>query len=894
MLGSSVFCLFVKLTVAFGVLGADAAKNLPLSMLEEQPAGTEVANVVEEAHLDRQFKPRILKQLRYRFLSRPDTSFQIADKTGVISTSGKIDRDEMCPSQEHCRVELDVAIHPVQYLEIIKVNIEIEDINDNQPQFPTEVISHQILESAAPNTTLVIPSAQDPDSPKLGVQNYLLAPGDATSKFRLDIRRKSGGALDVRLVLTGHLDRERQDLYKMTIVAYDGGRPERSGTVAVTVVVLDANDNDPKFDKSTYEVAIKENAPLHRAIIQVHATDPDLGLNGELVYSLFGPTRTEFGHLFGINNMTGEIYVHGTIDYEKTPVYHLGVIAKDRGPDSLPADATVIVRVEDVNDHAPEITVNTLTKAGATEAEIAENAVWNTFVAHITVEDKDTGKNGQFNCTLNDQMFTLMHMYDGEYKILTASLLDREDRSKYNLVIRCQDGGAQSQAAITHLQVIVTDVNDHTPVFGQLAYTAKLIENNFVGAFIADVNATDLDIGENAAIQYVLPQEMAHLFHIDPITGRITAAKSLDHEKMDYIHFPVIARDNGSPPLSAEATVHVHVENVNDEGPQFEQSQYTFRVFEGKPLRSVIGTVSATDADKPPYNMFTYKLMSGGAITDLFAVEPKTGKVINQHILDRETQDEYYLIVVAEDEGALIGTASIIVQVEDRNDNPPRFRFPTSNNNTVYLSNRVPIGSVIGTVRADDPDLGENGEIVFDVSSGNEDHFFELEPRTGEVKVREALSLVDHEVFILEVMASDLGHPQKSLRQSLYIVVNSSIPYFQEQSGGLSQWVSDNYLLVIIAGCTLGIVIVILAIIAAIVVRHMMAKRDLGQSYNCRTEALKAQAKKKESEQMHRGSDDEANEKTKLKLDLEGCPNKSTWNSLDRKPPQVSGLRKMR
>lgn len=880
------FVVYGTLLVACVHAQPDGGSHLILK--EEQPAGTFVGNIIEEAHLDARFPPDILAELTFSFLSTPDSNFVIEEATGIIRTSDRIDREAICASREECVLKFNIAIKPIQYLDIIKVNVEIVDVNDNWPLFPAPVISHQILESAAPNTTLVIPNAQDPDSPEFGVQRYRLVTSD--NKFRLDVRRKRDGNMDVRLVLSGRLDRETKDLYKVQIIAYDGGEPEQSGTVDVTITVLDANDNDPKFDNATYEVSIHEDIALHKTIVQVHATDPDLGLNGELVYSLFGQTQADFGHLFGINNMTGEIFVKGTIDYEQFSVYHLAVVAKDRGPDSLPADATVIVRVRDVNDHAPEITVNTLTAAGTTLAEIAEDAVWNTFVAHITVEDQDQGKNGQFNCTLNDQMFELRHMYEGEYKILTASLLDREDRSEYDLVIQCKDGGRPRNVAVTHLKVIVMDVNDHTPMFDQLTYTAKLIENNFVGAYITNVNATDMDIGKNAEIRYSVPREIAHLFNMNPITGRITAAQSLDHEKLDYISFPVIAQDNGSPPRSAEATVHVTVENVNDDEPKFGQSLYTFKVFEREPLGTVIGTVSASDADKPPYNIFSYHLLPGGNMADLFAVEPKTGNIVNQHLLDRETQDEYYLIIVAEDEGAspLTGTASVIIHIEDRNDNAPKFTWPTPHNNTVYLSNRVPVGEVIATVNANDPDIGENGQVRFDVTSGNEKHFFELDPATGEVSLRETVIRLDYEVFVMEVTAADLGKPHKSLRQSMFIVVNSSIPYMHGSGNGLSGWLKDNYLVVTIAACTLGIVIVIIAIILAIVCRHMMAKRDLGQSYNCRTEALKALAKKREEEQAHGNSDDEVNEKTKLKLDLEGYQSKGTWNSLDRKPAQVS------
>ena len=511
---------------------------------------------------------------------------------------------------------------------------------------------------------------------------------------------------------------------------------------------------------------------------------------------------------------------------------------------------TATVRVLDANDHTPEITMNTLSAASTRKAEIAENASPNTFVAHITVIDKDTGRNGQVHCTLNNQMFVLKNRSDGEYKILTAHPLDREKCDLYKISIQCQDGGKTPKMAVLVLDVIVTDVNDHTPMFDQLTYVAHIMENNCVGAHITHVHASDLDMGQNAEIRYGIGRDKARLFNMNPITGRITVAQSLDHEEMEYIRLRIIAHDKGSPPFSAAATVHVNVENVNDEAPTFEQTVYTFHVFEDESLGAVIGTVSATDLDSPPYNKFSYKLLPRGNITDLFAVQPQTGDIIIQHMLDREAQDEYLLTVVAEDEGPspLSSMASVIVHVEDINDNPPVFTFPISHNNTVRLSNRVPIGEIIAIVRANDLDLAQNGEVVFNFYAGNEDYFFELEPCSGALRVNESLVMIDYEVFNMEVVAADIGKPQRSLRQDLKIIVNSSIPYMQESRGGLSQWLSDNDLHAMIAGCTLGIGIATVAIIA-IVVRCMMAKRKMYGSYNCRTEALKALANIREEEQ---------------------------------------------
>ena len=71
-------------------------------------------------------------------------------------------------------MKLGVAVQPDPYFEIIPIRVEIIDVNDNWPLFPARVVSHQILESAAPGTSLVVPVADDPDSPMFSVKEYTM------------------------------------------------------------------------------------------------------------------------------------------------------------------------------------------------------------------------------------------------------------------------------------------------------------------------------------------------------------------------------------------------------------------------------------------------------------------------------------------------------------------------------------------------------------------------------------------------------------------------------------------------------------------------------------------------------------------------------------------------
>ena len=174
--------------------------------------------------------------------------------------------------------------------QLIKVIFQIIDINDNAPRFPKQRSSESISEAILPGMLFPIQPATDIDSPEYGIVRYKLSPESRTFELKADSRE--GGDFDLHLMLLERLDRERLDFYQLTVTAYDGGTPAKSGTVVYHVDVLDANDNVPRFLNGTYEVVVEENAPPQRSLLSIRAVDADLGRNGEISYA-FSPRTLE-------------------------------------------------------------------------------------------------------------------------------------------------------------------------------------------------------------------------------------------------------------------------------------------------------------------------------------------------------------------------------------------------------------------------------------------------------------------------------------------------------------------------------------------------------------------------------------------------------------------------
>ena len=749
-----------------------AQETLSYTILEEPELFTLVGNVKSDGNLGERYTVEELNKVM--FISSSNPYFTLDMSYGDIFTTARIDREDICPvAVEHvkCALNLNVTaliLDDFRLLEIIKISIELADLNDHFPQFPEPEVTLNVSQSAIPGTSFVIPAASDLDSREYGIKRYELLPVD--SKFDLDMHNNVDESLELRLILKEVLDQEEQGYYDMKVVAYDSGQPPKAGSMNIHVEVQGTN-NKPVFTNATYEVSVYENIPIGSTILQVRASQVKS-------YSFSKRTNGNLGHLFGIRSDTGEIYIKGELDHEESLIYHLWVLGYGQEPDSTPAQVEVIVKLMDRNDHSPQITINTLAASGTDTAEITENARPGTFVAHMTVIDEDADENGEFTCSLRNDHFALEEIYPGEYKIINVITLDREMIERYDIQITCRDNGTPPQFSTKNLQVVVLDLNDHWPIFQQEMYHATIVENNLVDAFLLNVNARDLDIGQNADIRYILDDAVTNLLTIGEKSGRITAKVPFDHEEMEELSFTVIAMDHGNPALSSRASVIITIQDTNDEKPVFTQESYSFDIGENIAPGSLVGVVSAVDLDSELYNQLEFSLVPTHASVNSFTIQPNTGEIRTSVDLDREERAEYSLIVAAVDLGypAMSSTAGVLIHIQDTNRYAPKFVYPSADDNTIEMSNLVQPGYEVTQVIATDKDIGVNGALTYGFFKGNEGGYFHIESLSGSITVAQSLEQIDSKQFELVIVARDQGMPQKSVLTILNINVSQEIP----------------------------------------------------------------------------------------------------------------------
>ena len=771
-------CVYLLLLRA-EVAGQDEAENqLQYVINEESRPSVFVGNIPEDANLQDQVPSDAYSQLTYSILSSSSPHarhFSLGESDGILRIASRIDRDNVtfCYQKVACKIKLDVAVQPRQYFQIIKVTVIVEDINDNPPEFLESHFQRSIAENTSPGASFTIPTADDPDSPRNGVKRYELVSG--SEEFDLKVTNSTDGSMDLHLVLRAEVDREQRELYRVIVAAYDGGVPPNMGTLTADIIIQDVNDNYPVFDNETYNVVVSENVAVNQVVVRVHAKDPDMGLNGQIVYSFSTKTQQRLGQVFAIHNASGEITLKQPLRYQDGSSYTLSVTARDRNPESLTTLAKVIIHVQDVNDNPPQITVNALTSSGS--VEISEGVEPESLVAHISVADPDSGPGGEFSCYIDSPKFTTQQLYGGiEYKVVTSDYFDREKIDSYDLNFICNDLGDPPLTSTVQISVTVLDENDNAPVFSQNTYTAILKENNDIGAHITTVTATDLDLMDNGEIEYRALGDANSLITINPETGDITARMSFDYENNQRLELPIIAVDHGQPPLTGTATLIISFTDEDDSKPEFTQSQFTFEIPENQPMGTEVGQVTATDADSVPYNDFTYFLSPTEEAYNSFVLDEQNGKLFTKKSLDRETQSHYHFVVKAVSKSLPLKTSATVVNIllTDVNDHFPYCTFPAIKNNTAYIIKTMELGEKITVLNCSDDDVGTNGNLKYRFLTNTQDHLFGIKENTGIIFAKSEFKEIKEETFTVMVQVSDSADPPKVIDVTLNLVVNKS------------------------------------------------------------------------------------------------------------------------
>lgn len=394
--------------------------------------------------------------------------FSVDPKSGEIHVKGDVDYEKA--TAYHITVQARDGGSPAMEGSC-NVIVDIIDVNDNAPEVTLTSLTSPIREDSAPDTVIALISARDLDSGVNGEVTLTVQPG-------LPFKLNSAFGTHYSLITAGNLDRETVPEYTVLIKATDAGSPRLSSQTTFVVKLSDVNDNAPIFSQPSYSLDIPENNALSAPIATVSATDPDLGDNARISYSIL-PSMVQGSPISSyvyINPESGHIYSMRSLDHEQLNAFRIEVQARDAGVPPRTANVTVHVFVVDVNDNAPVIVHPSYPKDKQLQLTVPPSAGPGHLINKLVGVDADSGHNAWLFYSIapgpNAGMFRV-GAHTGELRT-AHKWAEEEGGSSYDITIIIQDNGEPPKSTSVNITVTVDEkstVNNpptnprHTPFY---------------------------------------------------------------------------------------------------------------------------------------------------------------------------------------------------------------------------------------------------------------------------------------------------------------------------------------------------------------------------------------------------------------------------------------------
>ncbi|XP_053532603.1 B-cadherin isoform X4 [Ictalurus punctatus] len=674
--------------------------------------------------------------------------FTVDKTTGELYVSRPLDREEKdkYELQALAKSPTDPTIEepPMEFI------VVVTDQNDNHPIFTQNPFIGSVPEASKIGfefMTVTATDADDPDTYNADVRYSIISQIPTNPSPNMFAISPITGAIRVN---ADGLDREANPEYTLEIQAADmqgEGRPV-SGIAIITVT--DSYNNAPQFLKNLTEVEwvippirITENAkgPFPLMIAQIKSS---YAKETKLVYSITGEgsDRPPVG-LFTIDRNTGVLYVSRPLDREIKDKYELQVHAHSVTDDIKKPAIKVIVEVLDQNDNSPVFTQNpfigsvpeaskigyeflTITATDADNPNTDNADIRYSIVSQIPAEPHpnifeinpvsgvirvnadglDREKYPEY--TLEIQASDMQGFGLRVTGKATITVTDRNDESpanpEYTLEIQAADMQGDGRRVSGIAIITVTDSNDNAPQFLKNLYNVSVPEDK-VGAVVVKMSVTDNDEPQSsawAAKFKIVSGNSGGLFNISTGPNRqegiITTVKPLDFENNNKYTL-LVAVENDVPfakPLpTSTATVIVNVIDLN-EAPVFDPVEKFISKPEDAAIDSELTVYTATDPDTGKSQKVTYRIGSDPAGW-LKIVNPDIGRITVKSPLDRESpyvkDGKYRALILAVDNDDLpaTGTGTLVIELQDVNDNGPiieerTFKICNKDSSPLFLS----------------------------------------------------------------------------------------------------------------------------------------------------------------------------------------------------------------
>ncbi|XP_059483774.1 fat-like cadherin-related tumor suppressor homolog isoform X2 [Neocloeon triangulifer] len=677
----------------------------------------------------------------------PTDMFVIGPTSGAIKTTGRrFDREEKDNYELIVEARSDENRADRPRVAHVIVNVTILDMNDNCPMFVNLPYYAVVSVDAIKGSEVYKVQAVDMDKGENGEVRYELHKGHG-ELFK--VCRKTG-EVTLKQNLEGH-NRE----YELIIGAYDNGITPCSTEVPLHIKVIDRSM--PVFDKQFYTDTVLEDIEVLSPLsLNIQAESP---MGRKLIYTI--EKGNDFEE-FALDFNTGAIYVVDELDYEHKKQYELTIRATD-SVSGVYAEVIASIRVEDVNDCAPEFTQDSY------NISVSEAAPFGTSILKVVSRDNDTGINKKITYKIkkdSENSTEYFHIDADDGSIYLKRSLDHELHRSHHFIVVATDSGIPRLSTTAHVWVSVVDMNDNPPRFEQPSYTCFLSEQAQRLQFVTVVTASDPDSIDQERLTYsIVGGNEQQIFHMDHRSGVISLINMQNFAQQPVYHLNVSITDGV---YTSFARVKIDILSANKHNPVFSKPIYEAKITENQVAGMPVTQVVATDKDRNEYGSVKYSIPSD-LLSETFEINPGSGDIVSKKPLDREEIKSYEIPVMATDGGGRSAFAQVRVKVLDENDNPPEFLLREAR---ACIFSNFSAGSPIMKVKAVDPDEGSAAEVeysIYETANTPVAELFTVHRHTGEISLLKSVVGKENQVFQFFVRATDKGTP--SLNSDLTVEV---------------------------------------------------------------------------------------------------------------------------
>ncbi|XP_023233383.1 cadherin-23-like [Centruroides sculpturatus] len=741
-------------------------------------------------------------KITYAIESGGKDSFVIDSKTGIIRviSGANLDRD-IYGTEYKLIVHAIDAGNALQQTATATVTILIDDVNNKPPKFLKDTYVQYIPENLNIGEEVINVTAIDPDKDaklrysiiepiiardKTGSVVSSTDPFNYKNVFRID-------GTTGQITINSLLDYSAASVIILTAQVIDLNAvvgTEQKATVEVTVYVQVHNEMVPIFappwtpSNPKIDITVPEETLIGSTLLTLAAYDP---LAHQAINHFEKVSNSDSNNYVSVSPISGLVTLNHRLDFEELPLkyitFQVKAINGDDGNERF-STATVVVNVQDVNDNSPVFSQDSY------KTTVSESATYPHTLLTVLASDKDSGEFGNIEYSVSGDGSDVFDIdkKSGTIQIRENITLDREKQASYNLQVIANDSPniiANQRRTSVLVVISLLDVNDNAPVFSQPLYTAVVPENVPTDFSIITVKATDADEGRNKEIQYTIVEDMISepvgYFSVDFESGVVSVIRALTGKGREEPYSIIIrATDKGIPAKYTDVEVLVIVSDVstNDGIPQFIRpaSGEVAYIHENATLGTPVFQVVAFDPDNPntANGKVSYRFLDDHTNSIdgdfAFAIDSATGVISTQQLLDRETKENYTIIVVAYDYGFPPQEAHRVLRVYilDVDDNDPHFNRPIKSQPIdIKVKEEQPIGTVIGSLQGIDEDVGINAIMDYFIIDGNEQDVFGVRRNNeskGEIYINKHIDREKQNKYLLTIKVSKPSKPPHPLQ----------------------------------------------------------------------------------------------------------------------------------